>query len=126
MRGIKNKPQDGFTSRPYQNTKGTKNMFEEIRNNYMWGPAVEPASNFDDEGDILCVISIDGWERGNEQGSTLANVILTLHGDVVCDWHNNGARMNDEVRKAIREAKDELKPIWANYQDSLKRNQAKT
>lgn len=101
-------------------------MFEEIRNNYMWGPAVEPASNFDDEGDILCVISIDGWEHGNEQGSTLANVILTLHGDVVCDWHNNGARMNDEVRKAIREAKDELKPIWANYQDSLKQNQAKT
>lgn len=91
-------------------------MYQEIRCDYIWGPAVENRMPFSEEDGILAAVSIDGWKTGkdDEQGEVIANVILTRHGDIVVDFHNNGARMNVSVLSAIKEAKEKLKGIWHN------------
>lgn len=89
-------------------------MYAEIRHDYIWGPAVEFGSKSEEDGDILAGVSIDGWKisRDDEQGGVIANVILTRRGDIVVDFHDNGARMDAQVKDAIAKAKDTLKEIW--------------
>ncbi len=89
-------------------------MYAEIRHDYILGPAVESGSKSEEEGDILAGVSIDGWKTGrdDEQGSVIANVILTRRGDMVVDFHDNGARMDAQVKEAIGGAKESLKKIW--------------
>lgn len=89
-------------------------MYAEIRHDYIWGPAVESGSKSEEDGDILAGVSIDGWKTSwdDEQGSVIANVILTRCGDIVVDFHDNGARMDAQVKDAIAKAKDTLKKIW--------------
>lgn len=41
-------------------------------------------------------------------------VILTKHGDIATDFHDNAARMDTEVLSAIKGAKETLKGIWAD------------
>lgn len=89
-------------------------IYQEIRYDYVWGPAVESRRPYSEEDGILAAVSIDGWKtaRDDEQGEVIANVILTLHGDVVVDFHNNGARMNESVLSAIQAAREKLRCIW--------------
>lgn len=89
-------------------------MYQEIRCDYIWGPAVENRRPYSEEDGILAAVSIDGWKtaRDNEQGEVIANVILTLHGDIVVDFHNNAARMNKSVLSAIQAAREKLRCIW--------------
>lgn len=89
-------------------------MYAEIRHDYIWGPAVESGPKTEEDGDILAGVSIDGWKTGrdDEQGSVIVNVILTRRGDMVVDFHDNGARMDAQVKEAIDGAKEALKKIW--------------
>lgn len=98
-------------------------MYAEIRNNYTWGPAVEHGSALQECGDLLAAITIDGWgtDCDAEQGTVIAMVFLTRHGDVVTDFHDNGARMDTGVLSAIKEAKKTLKGIWANEKERRRR-----
>lgn len=92
-------------------------QFAEIRNDYVWGPAVEGGRSYPSNKALLAAVSIDGWETGNddEQGAVLANVILTIHGDIIVDFHDNGVRMNKQVLEAIEEAKKKLQEIWEGH-----------
>ena len=89
-------------------------MFSEIRNDYIYGPAVESGTSPNDD-DMLATVAIDGWKTDddNSPGETIASVILTKHGDIVVDWHDNGARMVRSVLEAIQEAKKTLQDIWS-------------
>ena len=64
--------------------------FSEIRHDYIWGPAVENGAN--GGHDLLAAVSIDAWKSAddNEEGEVLANVLLTAHGDMIVDFHDNG------------------------------------
>lgn len=98
-------------------------MYAEIRNNYTWGPAVESGSVPSECGDLLAAVTIDGWRTGcdAEQGAVIAMVILTKHGDIVTDFHDNGARMDTEVLSAIKGAKETLKGIWIDEKKHKRR-----
>lgn len=80
-------------------------MFEEIRNDYLCEDFQQ------NEGDIRALITIDGWEPGCEDGHVIASVILSKSGDILVCWHDNGARMNEPVLRAIEEAKARLQEI---------------
>lgn len=89
-------------------------MFAEIRNNHMFGPAVEPGVTSPDEAGLFAGICIDGWKTGNddETGEVIAQVLMSKSGDIITAWHNNGARLNKPVLNAIEEAKQALKSLW--------------
>lgn len=89
-------------------------MYAEIRNNYIWGPAVESSIAYPESGDMLATVTIDGWQtaQDDEDGSVIANVILTKHGDIAVDFHDNGTRMDAQVLTYISEAKAQLKELW--------------
>lgn len=99
--------------------------FAEIRHEYIWGPAVEGGAYANGNGALLAAISIDAWKTAddNEDGVVLANVILTVHGDFIVDFHDNGGRMHQPVLEHIQAAKEELKQIW---QEELCRRSGKT
>ena len=86
--------------------------FSEIRHEYIWGPAVESGAN--GGHDLLAAVSIDAWKSAddNEEGEVLANVLLTAHGDMIVDFHDNGVRMHQPVLDHIRAAEETLKQIW--------------
>ena len=98
-------------------------MYTEIRNNYTWGPAVEPGRIAPECGDLLAAVTIDGWGTAGdtERGAVIATVILTKHGDIVTDFHDNGARMDTQVLSAIKEAKQTLKDIWSDGKERRRR-----
>lgn len=87
-------------------------MYAEIKNSYTYGPAVGDADN--ENEDLFAAVVIDGWftDDDNEQGESIATVVMTKHHDVVTVWHNNGARMDGEVLNAINEAKNNLETLW--------------
>ena len=91
-------------------------MYAEIRNNYTWGPAVEPGRTLPECGDLLAAVTIDGWRTGcdAEQGTVIAVVILTKVVDIATDFHDYAVRMDTEVLSAIKGAKETLKGIWAD------------
>ena len=103
-------------------------MYAEIRNNYTWGPAVEPGRFSSECGDLLAAVTIDGWRTGcdAEQGAVIAMVILPKHGDIVTDFHDNGARMDTEVLSAIKGAKESLKGIWTDEKERRRRTTKKS
>lgn len=96
-------------------------MFAEIRNDYIFGPAVEPGDSSDETG-LFAGITIDGWKTGNddEEGHVIAQVLMSAHGDTIVAWHDNGARMDEEVLSAIKEAKKQLNELWAEKKASEK------
>jgi len=89
-------------------------MYYELRNDYFWGPAIENVIVCPENGDILAAVTIDGWKtaQDDEIGTVVANVILTIKGDIVVDFHDNSARMDAEVCTCINEAKASLKEVW--------------
>lgn len=86
----------------------------EIRNDYF-----QTAGNFSpDEGDILASVSIDAWktEDDNEEGRVIACVLLSKHGDILVDYHDNVARGNEMAQEAISEAKEQLREYFMEQQ----------
>lgn len=96
--------------------------FTEIKHDYVWGPAVEANSHSQNCDDLLAGISIDAWKTGNddEQGTVVANVLLTQRGDIVVDFHDNGVRMNEQVQEHIAAAQCELEKIWTEHIEKLR------
>lgn len=97
-------------------------MYTEIRHNHIWGPSAESGNNFPVSGDVLAAVSIDGWKSGEDdkQGTAIANVILTRRGDIVVDFRDNGARLDEQVKEHIASAWKELKDIWIDMRNSRK------
>lgn len=91
--------------------------FAEIRHDYIWGPAVENGASASACGDLLAAVSVDAWktDSDDEEGMVLANVLLTTHGDIVVDFHDNGVRMHQPVLDHIQAARAELKRIWQEH-----------
>lgn len=89
-------------------------MYNEIRNDYMFGPAAGDGTDENNPG-LLAGITIDGWTSDNdaEEGTVIAAVLLSRHGDIIVDWHDNGARLFRNVLQAIDEAKARLREIWS-------------
>lgn len=83
-------------------------FWAEVRNNY-FEDSIDPL-----EGDVLARISIDGWKTQdeNEYGHVIARVLLSKHGDVLVDYHDNVARRDEMAQKAIQEAIAELKEYF--------------
>lgn len=92
-------------------------QYSEIRHDFIWGPLVEPGHAEAYEDSILAGISIDAWKTANddEAGSVVANVILTRHGDIVVDFHDNGVRANEQVLSHILAAKESLRKLWGEH-----------
>ena len=92
-------------------------QFAEIRHDYIWGEAVENGLNHRAGDPLLAAVSIDAWETGNddEEGRVVANVLLSRHGDIIVDFHENGVRMDQQVLEHIAEAKTDLRRIWEEY-----------
>lgn len=92
-------------------------IFAEIKHDYIWGPAVETGSTAQNIGDLLAGITIDAWETANdtEQGTVVANVLLSQRGDIIVDFHDNGSRLNEQVLEHIRTAQRELEQIWRQH-----------
>ena len=62
------------------------------------------------EEDAFACLTIDGYpENDNLEGEVVAKVWITKHGDIVVDWHNNGYRLNEQVKNMIEESKKILK-----------------
>ena len=82
-------------------------QFAEIRHDYIWGEAVENGLNHRAGDPLLAAGSIDAWETGDddEEGRLVANVLLSRHGDIIVDFHDNGVRMDQQVLEHIAEAK---------------------
>lgn len=87
--------------------------YAEIRHDYISGPAVEGYRRAEDQG-LFAEITIDAWEsdEDNKPGEVLAVVIMSAHGDIIVDFHDNGCRMNKQVLEHIEEATKELKKLW--------------
>lgn len=83
----------------------SRGIYSEVRSNYH-------RSDFTpEEGDIRYAIYIDAWEDDSDEceGEVAAVVMLTTHGDIVVDFHNNAARANEEVLDHIQSAKEFIK-----------------
>lgn len=86
----------------------------EIRNTYM-----ETSSDITPhEGDLLASISIDAWRTADdgEEGSVIARVLLSLHGDIIVDYRNHCARYDKAAQASIEEAKEILRNHYAESQ----------
>lgn len=92
-------------------------QYSEIKHDYIWGPLVEPVRADAYESSILAGISIDTWKTDNEDeaSSVVANVILTRHGDMVADFHDNSVRANEQVLSHILAAKEALGKLWEEH-----------
>ena len=89
--------------------------YSEIRHGYMFGPAVEPGSDDPEQAGLFAGVAIDGWKTDDdcEEGTVIAQVLMSAHGDLITAWHDNGARMDDAVLEAIESAKADLRNLWA-------------
>ncbi len=79
-------------------------LYAEVRNNYTFSPQ-------DESDGLLAGITIDGWKTADdsEEGVVIAAVLLSRHGDIIVDWHDNSARQQKNVLDAIKEAKARLR-----------------
>lgn len=106
-------------------------MFAEVRNDYQFGPLFLNADSTartkrcmpnPDEDGILGGITIDAWKSADsdENGEVIATVIVTPAGDIAVVWHDNGARMDEEVLTAIKEAKETLSEAYREVKAVVK------
>lgn len=89
-------------------------MYTEIRSDYIWGPAAEGGGRDRENSGLLAGISIDGWKTAddNEPGQVVVHVLLSWQGDILVDFHDNGARLDLTVNEHIEKAKTLLREIW--------------
>ena len=90
-------------------------FWTEIRGDHFeFGDVIDPL-----DGDMLASISIDAWKTAdeNEQGNVIARVILSKHGDVLVDYHDSLARMDEMAQEKISEAKSQLRDYYLEIQN---------
>lgn len=89
-------------------------MYAEIRNNYVFGPAVSGRAGAARDDDLFAGASIDAWKTDDddEVGETVAQVLMTRHGDIITAWHDGGAKLSPGVMEAISCAKEDLAGLW--------------
>lgn len=73
------------------------------------------------EGDVLARISIDAWKTqdDNEEGCVIACVMLSKHGDVLVDYRDPVARVDEVAQEAINEAKEQLRQYFMEQQKEV-------
>ncbi len=75
--------------------------YVEFENNY--------GDTDDDGNEYICIDGYPKDEGGNEaEGTVIAIVYKTPHGDFVTSWHHNGYRANKTVLELIEDAKERL------------------
>lgn len=60
------------------------------------------------DGDVLAVNYIDAWREGEDQGTTIAKVLLSKHGDILVDYLDTIARWDDLVQEVIADSKAKI------------------
>ena len=90
------------------------NRYAEVRNDYMFGPGIEPAIADAYDAGLFAGVAIDAYltDDGDEQGRVIAQVIMSAHGDLITIWWDNGARLDPIVLEAIKEAQNTLREAW--------------
>lgn len=78
-----------------------KPFWAEIRNDYFTDDF-----SHEKDGAIRASISIDAWKThdDNEEGKVIAKVILSEHGDILVDYHDNVARWDAAAQESIQDA----------------------
>lgn len=68
-----------------------------------------------DSPDMLYRVTIDGYPdpEVSDQGAVIVTLTLTVHGDIVVNWHHNGYRMTRAVLELINDIKKELADFYA-------------
>lgn len=93
------------------------NGYSEVLNNFRFGPLVDKVcaeTCIERYGEDLAMgLSIDGFKTDNdmEEGESIAEVILTRHGDILVFWTQPKAYGNAKVMASIEKAKSELRII---------------
>lgn len=60
------------------------------------------------DGDVLAVNYIDAWREGEEEGNVIAKVLLSKHGDVMVDYVEDIARIDDLAQEVIADSKAKI------------------
>lgn len=86
-------------------------IWSEVKNTYFQ----TEADFFEEDGDMLACITIDGYKSDdeNEPGEVIAKVILSKHGDILVSYIDTLGRMDACVQKSISEAKAQLRDYFA-------------
>ena len=72
------------------------------------------------EGLIFEKTAIDGWPASQEDnGTIIANVITTLHGDTFTNWHFPEYKENSAAVESAREAEERQKEDFARYRERI-------
>lgn len=93
----------------------TGGYWSEVRNDY-FEDSIDPL-----EGDVLARISIDAWktEDDNEEGRVIACVMLSKHGDILVNYIDNVARVDEIAQDAINDAKQQLREYFMEKQKEI-------
>lgn len=60
------------------------------------------------DGDVLAINYIDAWREGEEEGNVIAKVLLSKHGDVMVDYVEPIARIDDLAQEVIADSKAKI------------------
>lgn len=83
-----------------------KPFWEEIRSDFISERMTS------DEGDKLAEICIDAWTHNKEEGTVIAKVMLSTHGDILVAYIDPVARIDAMAQESIAEAKEHLSEYY--------------
>lgn len=69
------------------------------------------------DGDVLAVNYIDAWREGEEEGNVIAKVLLSKHGDVMVDYVEPIARIDDLAQEVIADSKAKIVEVFKARQN---------
>lgn len=69
------------------------------------------------DGDVLAVNYIDAWREGEEEGNVIAKVLLSKHGDVMVDYVEPLARIDDLAQEVIADSKAKIVEVFKARQN---------
>lgn len=69
------------------------------------------------DGDVLAVNYIDAWREGEDQGTTIAKVLLSKHGDILVDYLDTIARWDDLAQEVIADSKTKIVEVFKARQN---------
>ena len=69
------------------------------------------------DGDVLAVNYIDAWREGEEEGHVIAKVLLSKHGDVMVDYVEPIARIDDLAQEVITDSKAKIVEVFKARQN---------
>lgn len=101
------------------------NHWHEVKNYFFKEPhEINPAV----EGDLMAATSIDAWKTADdwEEGNVIACVMLSNHGDILVDYRESLARVDEMAQMAIQEAMEELRNYYAEHSEEPEHGNART